>query len=121
MGSARSIDGFNIFKAFEEVSDILIKYGGHERAGGLSLRTEDLRTFREMINICAGKYITDEMLTPAVNINLEVTEKDISIENARLISRLEPFGPGNQMPVFCLRNKVMSQKVIGNGSILAFA
>lgn len=120
VGSARSIDGFNIFKAFEEVSDILIKYGGHERAGGLSLRTEDLRTFREMINICAGKYITDEMLTPAVNINLEVTEKDISIENARLISRLEPFGPGNQMPVFCLRNKVIeSKKVIGNGKHLS--
>ncbi len=115
VGSARSINGFNIFNAMEEVSDILTKFGGHEQAGGLSLKTEDLEIFREMINAYAGKYITDEMLMPAININLEVTREDINLDTARLISRLEPFGQGNQIPVFCARNIVIeSKKAIGN-------
>ena len=119
VGSARSIDGFNLFEALNAASDILVKFGGHEQAGGLSLKTENLEFFREKINQYANQYISDHMLIPSININLELKGQDINLNNARLISRLEPFGPGNQIPVFCVRNaRLETKKAIGNGKHL---
>jgi len=119
VGSARSIDGFNLFDALNSVSDILVKFGGHELAGGLTIKTENLEIFRERINLYANLHITDEMLIPYIAINLELEGKDINTDNARLISRLEPFGPGNQVPVFCVRNaRLESKKLTGDGKHL---
>lgn len=119
VGSARSIEGFNLFKAMESQSEILIKYGGHEQAGGLSLSVQNLELFREQINEYANNMITDEMLIPETDIDIEVNGNDINLNIAKRISHMEPFGSGNKMPVFCYRGAIIREKkVIGNGKHL---
>lgn len=119
VGSARSIDGFNIFQALEDSSDILVKFGGHELAGGLTLETGNIDLFRRRINEYAQRHITDDMLIPAINIDLIAGDGDISIDMAKFISRLEPFGAGNCAPVFCYRGAtLLSKRAIGNNKHL---
>jgi single-stranded-DNA-specific exonuclease len=119
VGSGRSINGFNLFSTMESVSDILVKYGGHEQAGGLTVMTGDIQSLRKRINIYADRHITSDMLVPAIPVQLEVTGKDISLDTAKLVERLEPFGEGNQTPLFCCRGAVLSgKKLIGNGKHL---
>ncbi|NMA66564.1 MAG: single-stranded-DNA-specific exonuclease RecJ [Clostridiaceae bacterium] len=119
VGSARSIDGFNLFNALSSVSDILVKFGGHEQAGGLSLNVENLGILRERINIYADQHISYDMLIPSLYVNLELEGKHINLDNARLIRQFEPFGSGNPKPVFCVRGaKLETKKVIGNGKHL---
>lgn len=103
VGSGRSIAGFNLFSAMEEMSDLLVKFGGHEQAGGLTIMAQDLEFFRTRINEYAENKINDEMLIPRMPIHLYVSRKEISLGTAKLISRLEPFGSGNQMPLFASR------------------
>lgn len=119
VGSARSIEGFNLFKAMEAQADLLIKYGGHEQAGGLTVSTENLDLFRKQINIYADNLITEEMLIPETAIDLDVTGADINLETAKIISCMEPFGAGNRTPVFCYKGAVLNEKkAIGNGKHL---
>ena len=119
IGSARGIEGFNIFKAMEQQSDILIKYGGHEQAGGLTISASNVELFRKQINIYADDLITDEMLIPETVIDIELKGKDISLKAAKQISQLEPFGCGNKVPVFCYKGAIIKgKKVIGNGQHL---
>ncbi|HBR02441.1 MAG TPA: single-stranded-DNA-specific exonuclease RecJ [Ruminiclostridium sp.] len=119
VGSGRSIAGFNLFHAMESQSDILMKYGGHEQAGGLTILTENLEVFRERINVYAESHISDEMLVPTVSSQLEAAEGDICLDTVKIIQRLEPFGEGNEVPLFCYRGAVLqSKKVIGNGKHL---
>jgi len=119
VGSARGIEGFNIFKAMESQSDLLIKYGGHEQAGGLTISALNLELFRKQINLYADDLITDEMLIPETTIDIEVKGNDISLKNAKLISQFEPFGCGNKVPVFCYKGAVIKDKrIVGNGQHL---
>lgn len=119
VGSGRSIEGFNLFDALENLSDLLIKFGGHEQAGGLTLMTEDIEFFRTRLNDYAEKTIREEMLQPALPIHMQITKKDIKLQTAKLILRLEPFGSGNSMPMFCYKSAVLLyKKVIGNGKHL---
>lgn len=119
VGSARSIEGFNLFKAMESQSDILIKYGGHEQAGGLTISALNLELFRKQINLYANGLITDEMLIPETTIDFEVKGNDISLKAAKMISQMEPFGCGNKMPVFCYKSAIIREKkTIGNGQHL---
>ena len=119
VGSARSIEGFNLFKAMESQSDLLIKYGGHEQAGGLTIPALNLELFRKHINLYANGLITDEMLIPETTIDIEVKGNDISLKAAKMISQLEPFGCGNKMPVFCYKGAIIrDKKLIGNGQHL---
>ncbi|MGI6086060.1 MAG: single-stranded-DNA-specific exonuclease RecJ [Acetivibrionales bacterium] len=116
VGSARSIERFNLFKAMESQSEILIKYGGHEQAGGLTISVANLELFREQINLYAEKMITDEMLIPETVIDIEANANDIDLNIAKKIALMEPFGSGNKMPVFCYRGAIIREKkVIGNG------
>ncbi|NLX64870.1 MAG: single-stranded-DNA-specific exonuclease RecJ [Clostridiaceae bacterium] len=116
VGSARGIEGFNIFKAMESQSDLLIKYGGHEQAGGLTISPSNLELFRKRINLYANEIITDEMLIPEITIDIEAKSSDISLDTAKMISQLEPFGCGNRIPVFCYKGaKIKDKKIVGNG------
>ena len=119
VGSARGIEGFNIFKSMESQSGILIKYGGHEQAGGLTISVSNLELFRKEINTYADSLITEEMLIPETAIDLELRENEICLEAAKIISQLEPFGCGNYMPVFCYKGAIIKEKkLIGNGQHL---
>ena len=119
VGSGRSIEGFNLYKAMEAQSDILVKYGGHEQAGGLKIYTKELPLFRNRINDYADKLITDEMLIPEIQIDFEAKGVDINLTTAKQITYMKPFGVGNPMPVFCFRGAILlGKKTIGDGKHL---
>ncbi len=102
-GSARSIDGFHIFEAFQACSDTLEHFGGHKMAAGLTIRSEKINEFRDVINQFAREALTMETLLPALTIDAEIPLASISLDLARIIDSLEPHGEGNPSAVFCTR------------------
>jgi len=103
-GSGRSIDKFHLFKAINSCKDILIDFGGHEAACGLSIHRKDIKAFTERINETARGLIADEDLRPTINIDAEVRLSDISERLVEELGLLIPFGPENPRPVFSSQN-----------------
>lgn len=99
-GSARSIKGFNIFECLSCCKDFLERFGGHECAGGLSLKVENLEAFRQKALDYANKI--DKM--PAITLNADklLSGADLSIEMIESLKMLEPFGEGNPQPIFAM-------------------
>ncbi len=103
-GSGRSINGFNLFEALENTSDILEKFGGHELAAGLSIKTENIEKFRESINKQTVTDIDETAIIPTVSIDAVIKPSYITLETVDEINRLQPFGVDNPLPVFAVRN-----------------
>ncbi len=99
VGSARSIDGFNLYEALSACKDLLIKYGGHEAAAGMTLKAEDVPALRERINTWAAKHMTPEMLTPRLEPELCLTPSEITLNLIHRISGMEPFGKDMPQPL----------------------
>jgi single-stranded-DNA-specific exonuclease len=113
-GSARSIPGFNLFSALTECSDLLLKYGGHAQAAGLSIRAADLEAFRERLNRIGHERLSQDDLVPRLRFDDELPEADISDSLARELAALEPHGLGNPSPVFVTCNMlVLEQRSVG--------
>ncbi len=109
-GSARSIPGFHLCEALKECEDLLIKYGGHKYAAGLSIRAENIVEFRERFKEVSSRYLSDEDITPKLNIDQEIELDEINDEFMKWIEMFAPFGPQNLRPVFLTRNcEVMGQ------------
>jgi single-stranded-DNA-specific exonuclease len=102
-GAARSIEGFDITAAFAEMSDILIKYGGHNQAAGLTIKVGNIPEFTRRLRQFADKKIAPEMLVPELLIDCEIQPADISLDLIKELNLLEPYGQGNPYPIFCLR------------------
>ena len=109
-GSARSIAGFDLYDAIESCADLLENFGGHTYAAGLTLKEENLETFRQRFESIVTKNITKEILTPIINIDAFLEFKQITPKFFRLLNNFQPFGPGNQSPVF------MTTSVYDNGN-----
>lgn len=111
-GSGRSIEGYNMYEEINKCKNVLTKYGGHPMAAGLSLAISDIDIFRKMLNDNA--ILTDEDLIPKMWIDVPMP---VSYANIRLVNQLkllEPFGNGNEKPVFADRNLyVKTASVIG--------
>ncbi|HEY8499964.1 MAG TPA: single-stranded-DNA-specific exonuclease RecJ, partial [Clostridia bacterium] len=120
-GSARSIDGFNIYSAMEYCADLFIKYGGHKQAGGITMRACGINEFRRRINEYAGG--TDLSMIPTINIDAEAEPGEINLEAAKAIMALAPFGEGNEPPLFSIKSvTVLNKKRIGdNGEHLTLS
>lgn len=103
-GSGRSISGYNLFGALENCADLLEKFGGHELAAGLSIKTENIEKFREEINKCALEKLDDNVLVPTVSIDAVIKPTYITLETVDEINRLQPFGVENPTPTFAVRN-----------------
>lgn len=111
VGSARSIPGFNIHDAIEACSDLVSQFGGHYFAAGLTLPIENIPAFKLRFNQVAEERLSPKMLTPEIEIDVEIDFRDI-FENQlggipkfyRILKQLAPFGPDNMMPVFVSRN-----------------
>lgn len=103
-GSARSVKGFNIHDAIKECSDLLEQFGGHMFAAGLSLKKENFESFQNRFEEVVRETITEESLTPEVNIDAELSFTDINEKFLNIINQFAPFGPGNMKPVFVSRN-----------------
>lgn len=106
-GSARSIEGFNINDAFAHCSGLLLKYGGHELAAGLSIEKEKLPAFRSAINEYAREVMPEKLPTARLNVDCEILPEEIDLAHAELILQLEPYGSGNPAPVFMLTEAVL--------------
>lgn len=102
-GSGRSISGFNLFEALEKNSDLLLKYGGHELAAGLSIKTENIDEFRKKINSVQQNFDAAAML-PTVSIDAIIKVTYISLDTVDDINKLQPFGVDNPAPVFAVKN-----------------
>ena len=109
-GSARSVAGFDLYEAIESCSDLLENFGGHMYAAGLTMKEENLAEFTRRFEAYVEKVINDDMLTPIVNIDSYLDFKQITPRFFRLLKQFQPFGPGNQSPVF------LSENVYDNGN-----
>jgi single-stranded-DNA-specific exonuclease len=113
-GSARSPKCFNIIEALDEVSEYLVRYGGHARAAGITVQKEHFVLLEnKLIEISDGK-IKEEDLSPEYKIDSEITLGDISVETFKFLKKMEPFGMGNPMPVFTVSGtRIDSFKKVG--------
>lgn len=103
-GSARSIPGLDIFSLIESCSGLTERFGGHSMAAGLTLKQENINTFRKEINKTAYIIIPDENLIPALEIDYEAEPDEITLDLAEKLSFFEPYGAENPCPVFAMRN-----------------
>jgi single-stranded-DNA-specific exonuclease len=101
-GSARSIEGFDLFQALSTARDLLPHFGGHEMAAGLSLPKEDVDELRDRMNRYAKQVFTEELLIPKVTVDRTLQLSEISIEQIEELSILAPYGVGNPKPKFRL-------------------
>lgn len=115
VGSARSMKGFNIFKCFESCRDVLVKFGGHECAGGLTVKCEDIPKLSSMIQAYA-KESCQKMPHFTVTADKLIKGSDITIKNISDLKRLEPFGTDNASPLFAFSAaKVLAVMPLKNG------
>lgn len=103
-GSARSIPGFHLCEALKECEDLLIKYGGHKYAAGLSIKQENIPEFSKRFRMVSTRLLTEEDITPKLEIDSEMELSDVDEHFMELIESFSPFGPQNMRPVFLTRN-----------------
>lgn len=102
-GSARSVPGFNLYEAIYACKDLLIAYGGHFAAAGLTLAPENLIPFTNKFEEVVAATIPDYLLIPEIIIDAEINFEEITENFYNIICRMEPFGPENMRPVFISR------------------
>ena len=103
-GSARSVEGFDLYYAISQCSEFLENYGGHKYAAGLTLRLENIEPFKAKFQKIVSETITEEMLTPQINIDAQIKLNDITPDLYAMIQKFAPFGPNNTIPVFMTEN-----------------
>lgn len=99
-GSARSVAGFDIYEAIKSCRDLLINFGGHTYAAGLTLKWADVKTFRERLQAFIDNHIQPHQQEPILNIDAIIDFKDITKKLHNDLKRFAPFGPSNPKPVF---------------------
>jgi len=99
-GSARSVPGFNLYEAIYECKDLLMAYGGHFAAAGLTLAPENLIAFTKRFEEVVSAIIDPELLIPEIIIDAEINFDEITENFYNIICRMEPFGPQNMRPIF---------------------
>jgi len=99
-GSARSVNGFDLYQAISQCSDLLEKFGGHKYAAGLTLSPANLPAFEQRFEEVVAASITDEMLTPVIDIDLPISFDMLTPKFISILKQMAPFGPENQRPVF---------------------
>jgi single-stranded-DNA-specific exonuclease len=103
-GSARSVQGYDLYQAIEACSDLLESFGGHMFAAGLTLKKENIRPFMERFEQFVNSTITEEQLVPRVFVDSELSFSEINEEFYNFLNKFQPFGPENMSPVFVSRN-----------------
>ena len=114
-GSSRSVQGFDVYKAVDSARDLLENFGGHTYAVGLSLKEENIPEFTRRFEEYVAANIRPSQLTPQIDIDAIITFSSITPEFVSTLRLFNPFGPGNQKPVFCSRRvkDFGSSKLVG--------
>jgi single-stranded-DNA-specific exonuclease len=117
-GSGRSVADFNIYEGLKECDSLLLSYGGHRYAAGISIREENIKEFSGMLEEVISKEIDAADFISQTNIDAICNLSEVTHELVSQIGRLAPFGSGNPEPVLCVRNiNVTSQSVVGNNHL----
>ena len=116
-GSARSVSGFDVYKAVQSCSDLLENFGGHTYAAGLSMKVENVPEFAERFEAYVLKHIMDTQTEATLAIDAYLDFKDVTFKFYQQLKRFAPFGPQNERPVFCTRRvyDYGTSKVVGRG------
>ena len=120
VGSARSIKEFDVHAALEECSDLLEHFGGHKSAAGVSLKPENFERFVERFEEVVSRTIPPEATVPEIKIDAVISfSEHITPKFLRILKQFSPFGPENNMPVFCTRDLVDtgSPRVVGSNHL----
>ncbi len=99
-GSARTVEGFDLYNAIDQCGHLLENYGGHKFAAGISMKPENLEKFTEMFEKIVSENITVEQLTPHIEIDDILNLSQIDPKFFRILQRFQPYGPGNMSPIF---------------------
>jgi len=103
-GSARSVQGYDLYQAIEACSDLLESFGGHMFAAGLTLKKENIQPFIQRFEQYVNNTITEDQLMPRVFIDTELDFLEINEEFFRVMNQFQPYGPENMSPIFVSRN-----------------
>lgn len=103
-GSARSVPGFDIYKAIDHCRDLLENFGGHTYAAGLSMKVENVQEFTRRFETYVAENILPEQMVPTIDIDGEIRFQDITPKFFRILKQFNPFGPDNYKPFFCTRH-----------------
>ncbi len=117
-GSARGIEEFNIFEALEFCKDLLGKFGGHRAAGGFSLEAKNLEAFQQRLREFAHQCLEPEQLKPLIKIDAQANLSQLNLDLYRQIDGLQPWGMGNNFPIFWTPNvRILDQQKIGKNHL----
>jgi len=103
-GSARSVQGYDLYQAIEACSDLLESFGGHMYAAGLTMKKDNIQAFMERFEQYVNSTITEDQLVPRIFIDTELSFSEINEDFFKTMSQFQPFGPENMSPVFISRN-----------------
>ena len=116
-GSARSVSGFDVYKAVQSCEDLLTNFGGHTYAAGMSMRVEHVAEFSRRFEEYVEAHILDEQTQAVLEIDGMLDFGDITFDFYKQLRRFAPFGPQNERPVFCTKRvyDYGTSKVVGRG------
>lgn len=103
-GSARSVAGFNVYEAIHQCKDLLLGYGGHFYAAGMTMTPSNVEAFRARFEEVVSSTIAPELLVPEIIIDAEIRFKDLKQSLYNILCQMEPFGPENMKPVFVAKH-----------------
>ena len=114
-GSARSVSGFDVYKAIENCRDLLENFGGHTYAAGLSMKVENVEEFSRRFEEYVTEHILPEQTSAVIDIDAEIDFRDITPKFHADLKKFNPFGPDNHKPIFCTHNvyDYGTSKVVG--------
>jgi single-stranded-DNA-specific exonuclease len=116
-GSFRSIPQINIIETIESCKRLVLRYGGHSQAAGVSVSNEKLEAFYEAMNERIEKALEGKELIPEITIEAEISDQDVDFSLLEYLEKLQPFGERNPEPIFLMRKLVIQEiKMVGNGN-----
>ncbi len=118
-GSARSVKGFDIHSAIESCSDLLVNFGGHKYAAGMTIKKANIKEFIRRFEKSVMENIEVMMETPEIEIDSELCLADINNNFVKVLSQFAPFGPGNMAPIFATKGVKDTgyARIVGNNHI----
>ncbi len=117
-GSARSFDGLSLYEMLDSCKDLLIRFGGHTKAAGLTLETSKIEEFRNAVYAYCGEK---EPAYETITADMEILPNEVTEQNIELLDKLEPFGEENPSPLFLFRNcLIKSKKSLKDGKYVSF-
>ncbi|MCP9755640.1 single-stranded-DNA-specific exonuclease RecJ [Lacihabitans sp. CCS-44] len=103
-GSARSVPGFDLYAAIERSAHLLIQFGGHMHAAGMTIEIDKIDEFKALFDQIVTEMILEEQLVPKINIDIKIDLSEISPKFYRIMKQMAPFGPHNMQPIFVSEN-----------------